>query len=150
LEQGIEQNDIAAVAGALKAKADPTRPDAAGHNLICNALRHTPPEFDIAALLIQDGGDCARADGGQTPLMLCARSGRDDLVTQLLDKGAPVDARDRAGQTALVYAVLAQPPSTAVVRALVAHHAAARDVVPLAQQHAPALVSILQQAGTKP
>jgi len=55
--------------------------------------------------------------GGETALMLAARSGNVETVKALLARGAKHDARERHGQTALMWA--AAEGNTAVVRALI-------------------------------
>jgi ankyrin repeat protein len=42
---------------------------------------------------------------GETPLMAASRSGNPDVIAQLIDKGANVNARGPRGQTALMWAV---------------------------------------------
>jgi ankyrin len=58
---------------------------------------------------------------GETPLMIASRSGNPDVVTQLIDKGASVNARGPRGQTALMWAVSEQHPD--VVKVLLARGA---------------------------
>jgi ankyrin repeat protein len=68
-------------------------------------------------LLLEAGADAnATMKGGETVLMLAARSGNVDTVKALLARGAKHDARERHGQTPLMWA--AAEGHTAVVRAL--------------------------------
>jgi ankyrin repeat protein len=68
-------------------------------------------------LLLEAGADAnTTMKGGETVLMLAARSGNAEAVKALLARGAKHDARERHGQTALMWA--AAEGNTAVVRAL--------------------------------
>jgi ankyrin repeat protein len=58
---------------------------------------------------------------GETPLMIASRSGNPLVITQLIDKGANVNARGPRGQTALMWAVSQQHPE--VVKVLLARGA---------------------------
>lgn len=49
-----------------------------------------------------------RRNGDQTPLMWAADAGRHELLRELLDRGAEIDAADYRGWTALFYAVANQ------------------------------------------
>ena len=72
----------------------------------------------IVKLLLEAGADAnATMKGGETVLMLAARSGNVEAVKALLARGAKTDARERRGQTALMWA--AAEGHTAVVRALI-------------------------------
>jgi uncharacterized protein len=57
-----------------------------------------------------------RLKGGESVLMLAARSGNVEAVKTLLARGAKPEVRERLGQTALMWA--AAEGHTAVVRAL--------------------------------
>ena len=69
-------------------------------------------------LLLAAGADAnATMKGGETVLMMAARSGNLEAVNALLARGARHDARERRGQTALMWA--AAEGHAAVVRALI-------------------------------
>lgn len=55
---------------------------------------------------LEGGGINDPSLGGQTALMVAASSGRDDIVGQLLDKGADMDLKAEDGTTALRGAIL--------------------------------------------
>src|SRR5947199_8906403 len=70
----------------------------------------------VQALLARDPGLAqARASWGETALQAAAQMGREDLVTLLLDAGAPLDFCTAAmlGQTAEVTARLQADPTLA-------------------------------------
>ena len=72
----------------------------------------------IVKLLLEAGADAnATMKGGESVLMLAARSGDVDAVKALLARGANPNSRERLGQTALMWA--AAEGHTAVVRALI-------------------------------
>ena len=56
-----------------------------------------------------------RAIAVETPLMLAAASGHDDIVRQLLARGVDVNGKDRDSVTALQLATESKHPSTAVI-----------------------------------
>ncbi len=58
---------------------------------------------------------------GETPLMVAARSGYPDVVSQLLAKDANINAHGTRGQTALMWAAAQKHPD--VVKVLLANHA---------------------------
>lgn len=65
---------------------------------------HEASTPEMAALLLDAGADIAQRDlSGATPLHHQARSGRSGMVEYLLSRGAPVDARDSRGRTALFF-----------------------------------------------
>jgi len=67
--------------------------------------------------LVRSDSACVAArmkDPDQTPLMVAARMGRDDLCEVLLRAGAPVDAANRFGQTALSFALEAGDDGLAI------------------------------------
>lgn len=129
LLQAINQGDLARVRTALDSGGDVN----AVHDrdtMLCWAIRNGDPE--ITKLLLQsprldvnkrgvrydDFGEWER-----TPLILAAHMGQADIVAQLLQRGADVNARDRTdrvpearGNTALVKA--AQRDHTEVIRVL--------------------------------
>ena len=59
----------------------------------------------VVRLLLEAGADAnATMKGGETVLMMAARSGNVDAVKALLVRGAKHDLRERHGQTALMWA----------------------------------------------
>jgi ankyrin repeat protein len=84
--------------------------------LIYGLVAEDPPIFRVIErgecaeleALIRSDSACVTArmkDPDQTPLMVAARMGRDDLCDLLLRAAAPVDAANRFGQTALSFAL---------------------------------------------
>lgn len=59
----------------------------------------------VGLLLAHGANPNAAAGNGETPLILAAKRGRADMVGALLEKGAAVSAKDKAGKSALVYAM---------------------------------------------
>ena len=58
--------------------------------------------LEIAGILVEHGANLdAVATGGQTALMINAANGHTSLVAFLLDKGADLTIRNKAGQTVL-------------------------------------------------
>jgi hypothetical protein len=68
--------------------------------------RRKAARFDMMKLLIGAGTDVNRQDEvfGQTPLMQAIRAGDLQAVNMLLDAGARLDLRDKAGKTPADYA----------------------------------------------
>jgi ankyrin repeat protein len=63
---------------------------------------------DMVALLLEHGVNVNKGDNeGETPLMLAAGSGNQELVVSLLSKGADKKAKDAEGRTAQKHAELA-------------------------------------------
>ncbi len=63
---------------------------------------------DSSALksFIENGGDVnARDRDGNTALIICAKTGRDDLIRTLIDAKSDVNAKDKYGNTAFIFAV---------------------------------------------
>jgi uncharacterized protein len=78
----------------------------------------------VVGVLLQAGADAKAATSTTrvTPLHLAAKAMNGEAaVRALLDKGAPVDARERSGQTALMFAAAAG--RTAAIKELLAHGA---------------------------
>jgi ankyrin repeat protein len=77
------------------------------------AQKAEPLNMQLAGLLLN-----TRATGGVTPLMAAVQSGRTEVVTLLLERGADVSRRDNAGRAALDYAnERNDPPMVALLKA---------------------------------
>jgi ankyrin repeat protein len=59
----------------------------------------------VGLLLAHGANPNTAAGNGETPLILAAKRGRADMVGALMEKGAAVSAKDKAGKSALVYAM---------------------------------------------
>jgi cytohesin len=66
---------------------------------LCVAARNG--QLRVASFLLANGADVNRAVGGWSPLHYAADAGHKAMVELLLGKGAPVNARDRSGNTPL-------------------------------------------------
>ena len=108
----------------IHAKADANTPDSIGMSPLAFAMSLDQPQ--IIAALIEAGADVnapsTSSDGGApaAPIFLAIRSGKLELVQQLIAGGANVMALDDKGSTPLHRAVLVQPAEymTALVTAL--------------------------------
>jgi ankyrin repeat protein len=108
----------------IRAKADANEPDSIGMSPLAFAMTLDQPQ--IVAALIESGADVnapsTSSDGGApaAPIFLAIRSGKLELVKQLIAAGANVMTLDDKGSTPLHRAVLAQPVeyTTALVTAL--------------------------------
>lgn len=69
---------------------------------------------EIAEVLLDHGADVNAGDS-ITPLIAAARAGHAGMVSLLLDRGADIEARGEAGQTALMQAVRAGQMDIAVL-----------------------------------
>jgi ankyrin repeat protein len=136
-----QKNDAKAVAALVKAGADPNYALKSGEKVLSIAAAFKAGA--AAAVLVDHGADPNVADkGGTTPLMTAATTGNIQLINQLLDKGAKIDAKTvkpaagggRAGggggggrgapageQTALLLAAKAN--QVEAMKDLIAHHA---------------------------
>jgi len=120
LHRAVWANDAAAVRRLLKAGASVDAANRYGVSAL--SLAASNGNTDILTQLLAAGADLQRADralpDGQTVLMLAARTGSEQSVRLLLERGASVDAREtRTGTTALTWAVIEDRPD--VVRVLV-------------------------------
>jgi len=120
LHRAVWANDAAAVRRLLKAGASVDAVNRYGVSAL--SLAASNGNADILAQVFAAGADRQRADralpDGQTVLMLAARTGNEQSVRLLLERGAQVDAREtRTGTTALMWAVIEDRPD--VVRALI-------------------------------
>ncbi len=111
-----QRAETAVVKALLDAGADPSRPSAptGGRNPLGVAL--ASDRYDLAQMLLDAGADARQADGetGQTALMsavLTADPTQQErsrpFIVRLLSAGAPVDAQDPHGLTALHLAAMA-------------------------------------------
>ncbi len=88
--------------------ADANAMDKDGNTVLLRAAASSRDELEDRKPVIQpilDAGADFKSSNllGVTPLMLLSR-GSNSIMQVLLEKGAPVDARDKAGNTALLYA----------------------------------------------
>ena len=122
LIKAVQKNDLAAVKAVLnvKARIDCTSSGAhalhfasyQGYLAIAKAMLDHAVPVDITTKKTVDfvlGNHLRNDRGGVTPLMLAAYKGHLALVKLFLDTGAQVNAQDDLGQTALHYAILANP-----------------------------------------
>jgi ankyrin repeat protein len=108
----------------IHGKADVNTPDSIGMSPLAFAMSLDQPQ--IIAALIEAGADVnapsTSSDSGApaAPIFLAIRSGKIEVVQQLIAGGANVMALDDKGSTPLHRAVLVQPPEymTALVTAL--------------------------------
>jgi len=145
LTYAVWRQDATLVQALLKAGAKADEPSRLGvrplHLAIANA------DVEDVRLLLAAGADPNSADGtSETCLMMAARTGREDIVDALLDRGAKVDLRDKSySQTALM--VAAREGHASIVQRLLARGAKA-DVQTLAGK-APAWRLPSSNAGSK-
>jgi len=125
-EKLIEQHD-AAVLALIKAGADVNAKDAERGTVLNAALDQVPNHLTNRAIkqLIAAGANVNAADESRrsTPLMWAASSGSIDAVQMLIRAGAIIDAKDKEGQTALMWAQIGSMYSgynPAIVKALIA------------------------------
>lgn len=90
----------------LEQGADPNQKDPSGETALHYALLYDENSGEIAKLLIEKGADLEATDNtyGYTPLMYAARYNSIPALQLLIDKGVPLDTKDRDGLTALKWA----------------------------------------------
>lgn len=117
----------------------------------------TPPDYGAtAAWLVAHGAQLEAVSEGMTPLIRAARTGNLPVVDALLTAGAPVNARNRSGETALHWAVIQK--DRPMVERLLAGRAnpGAQDIfgiTPLSIAIGagnPRLTALLRESGAKP
>lgn len=109
LPDAVRANDIAVVQSVIESGADVNEPDLWGTPLDIAVSKGSDK---IAQILIDAGADVEGATlpgvGGEHPLHLAATRGSGVSTARLLiSRGAQLDARDGAGRTPLITAVLA-------------------------------------------
>lgn len=92
----------AAIVGTLLGRGADAQLAANGKAPLCVVCSHDDG-CDRACLLLDYGADVNddRYPGGRQPLALAAARGAEDLLSLLLDRGALINAKDAAGETAL-------------------------------------------------
>ena len=99
-----ENNSISITELLLKAEADVNAQDkwdATAIKVVCSSKT---PNNDLVELLVQSGAQFVIPDEIQTTLGIAAMEGHTDIVQYLVSEGAPVNAQDRDGVTALMLA----------------------------------------------
>ncbi len=121
LTYAVWRQDHALAEALVKAGAKVDEPSRLGVRPLHLAIGNA--DIDDVRLLLGAGADPNSADGaGETCLMMAARTGRDDIVDALLERGAQVDLRDKGyAQTALMVAAREGHPS--IVKTLLARGA---------------------------
>jgi ankyrin repeat protein len=61
-------------------------------------------DFDTVKKMIQFGENVNKSSNGKTPLMYAARYNRVEIASLLLENGAKLNSKDKAGHTAIDYA----------------------------------------------
>ncbi len=100
LDVAIMLGDVERVEGFLNAGADINAPD---------PVQGSPPlhraafwgQLEVAKLLISRGANIHRTANADLPLLIAAGRAGPELVRILLDRGVPVNSRNRHGDTAL-------------------------------------------------
>jgi ankyrin repeat protein len=110
LHEAVRSGDVDAVRSVIEAGVDVNKPDSWGTPL---DLAVSKGADNIMRVLIDAGADVEGATlptvGGQRPLHLAAtRVSGVSAARLLIDRGAQLDARDKAGKTPLITAVLAE------------------------------------------
>ncbi len=93
------KGDVACITALLEAKAKLEAADADGQTAVHYAARNRPKA--LALLLERKANPAAASTKGVTPLHVAAASGFTTCAKQLLDAGAPIDARNIEGGTPL-------------------------------------------------
>lgn len=112
----IVSGDASKLEQLLKNGADPNQRTPWGWAALHQAM-FAP--IAVADTLLNAGADAnvrirgTGADNGWTPLFFAATQGRQELITDLLNHGADVNAADNAGHTALFYAIQRQQKEVA-------------------------------------
>lgn len=107
LQAACESNHVGIVRLLLQHGADPNLGGGASTNPITAATQR--PETEALKLLLETPNIDVNVEGGEersTPLINAATHMTTEAVRMLLEKGASVDARNAAGDTALVMAAL--------------------------------------------
>jgi ankyrin repeat protein len=109
LHDAVRSGDIAVVQAAIQSGADVNAPDTWGTPLDIAVIKGSD---EIAQLLIDSGADVEGATspavGGDQPLHLAAaRPSSASTAKLLIKRGARLDARNKAGKTPLIAAVMA-------------------------------------------
>ena len=100
------------VALLISKGADVNAKDRRNRTALYNAL--STAAGNTALLVLQQGAEVnVVSDEGETPLMAAAQHGLNEIIEQLMRKGAIIDLRNKRGLSALDIARIAQRPTTA-------------------------------------
>ena len=98
IRTAANNSDIPTVKRLMKQGVSCNEPDATGFSAFKYACGKG--NIDIIRLML-DAADIQDEDGRMTSLILAAKNAHDDVVRLLVQRGAPVDATDVVGRTAL-------------------------------------------------
>ncbi len=103
--QTVKDGEILAVEQFLKSGFSPDLEDENGVPLLCLAARNK--HRAVVSLLSRNGADinAVSMDRGNTALMDAAAAGEADILADLIEAGADLDIRSKAGQTALILSI---------------------------------------------
>ena len=119
LHEASADGDSAAVEFLLSLGADPNATDGGGHTPLYSVANECGAAGggSVVRALIGRGADVNARGGAKrcTPLHMAARRGNVEIAEALLECGAEIEARDRAGDTPLRRAVNCKKPAVAAL-----------------------------------
>ena len=119
----VYRKEIANLEHLTKDEANATDED--GRTPLMNAILDEDFDASVVKLLIRRGSNVNAADNGQrwTPLHFAARDTNEEIVQELLDAGALVDAPNIFGNTPLWEVIMGAKKDASIIKTLLAHGA---------------------------
>lgn len=105
LIEAVENGDVQSTELFMKAGFSANLTDKKGVPLLCLSVRNN--HFSTLEVLLRHGADInlKSLDRDNTPLMDAAAEGNEEMIQELVERGALLDCQSRNGQTALILAI---------------------------------------------